>query len=121
MSVQKDRPRIQGGQRRIRASWRFSLFGGNRVHFFWGGGGGGGGAGADPGFRRGVGSYIQRGGGVRTGISGADPSCCRVLGKSTSRQKLQTAVGGVPITQKNHPCGGGGLSFETGDKFTQGS
>ena len=105
MSVQKDRPRIQGGQRRIRASWRFSLFGGNRVHFVGGGG------------RRG--SRIQKGrgfvhseggGGVRTGISGADPSCCRVLGKSTSKQKLQTAVGGVPITQKNHP-GGGGVDF----------
>ena len=57
--------------------------------------------GADPGFRRGV-SYIQKGGGggVRTGISGADPSCCRVLGKSTSKKKLQTAVGGGPITPK---------------------
>ena len=52
-------------------------------------------SGADPGFRRGGGgSYIQKGGGVRTGISGADPSCCRVLGKSTSKKKLQTAVGG---------------------------
>ena len=50
-------------------------------------------SGADPGFRRGV-SYIQKGGGVRTGISGADPNCCRVLGKSTSTTKLQTAVGG---------------------------
>ena len=42
----------------------------------------------------GGGSYIQKGGGVRTGISGADPNCCRALGKSTSKQKLQTAVGG---------------------------
>ena len=40
------------------------------------------------------GSYIQKGGEVRTGISGADPNCCRVLGKSTSKKKLQTAVGG---------------------------
>ena len=53
----------------------------------------GGGAGADPGFRRGGGSYIQKGG-FRTGISGADPNCCRVLGKSTSKKKMQTAVGG---------------------------
>ena len=64
------------------------------------------GPGADPGFRRGGGggSYIQKGGGgFRTGISGADPNCCRVLGKSTSKKKLQTAVGGGgggPITQK---------------------
>ena len=57
--------------------------------------------GADPGFRRGV-SYIQKGG-FRTGISGADPNCCRALGKSTSKKKLQTAVGGGggPITPKN--------------------
>ena len=41
--------------------------------------------GADPGFRR---------GGFRTGISEADPNCCKVLGKSTSKQKLQTAVVG---------------------------
>ena len=49
-------------------------------------------------------SYIQKGG-FRTGISGAGPNCCRVLGKSTSKKKLQTAVwggggGGGPITQK---------------------
>ena len=44
--------------------------------------------------RGGGGSYIQKGGGGRTGISGADPNCCRVLGKSTSKKKLQTAVGG---------------------------
>ena len=47
-------------------------------------------------------SYIQKGG-FRTGISGADPNCCRVLGKSTSKNKLQTAVGGGgggPNTQK---------------------
>ena len=25
----------------------------------------------------------------------ADPNCCRALGKSTSKKKLQTAVGGV--------------------------
>ena len=42
----------------------------------------------------GGGSYIQKGG-FPTGISGADPNCCRVLGKSTSKKKLQTAVGGV--------------------------
>ena len=34
------------------------------------------------------GSYIQKGGGVRTGISGADPNCCRALGKSTSKKKI---------------------------------
>ena len=43
--------------------------------------------------------HSEGGGGVRTGISGADPNCCRVLGKSTSKQKLQTAVGGV----SDHP------------------
>ena len=43
--------------------------------------------GADPGFRRGV-SYIQKGG-FRTGISGADPNCCRVLGKSTSKKNCR--------------------------------
>ena len=42
---------------------------------------------------------FRRGGGVRTGISGADPNCCRALGKSTSKKKLQTAVGGV----SDHP------------------
>ena len=47
----------------------------------------------------GGGLYIQKGG-FRTGISGADPNCCRALGKSTSKKKLQTAVGGFPITQK---------------------
>ena len=31
---------------------------------------------------------------IRTGISGAEPNCCRALGKSTSKNKLQTAVGG---------------------------
>ena len=36
----------------------------------------------------GGGSYIQKGGGVRTGISGADPNCCRALGKSTSKTKI---------------------------------
>ena len=53
-------------------------------------------SGADPGFRRGGGvRTFRRGGeGVRTGISGADPNCCRALGKSTSKKKLQTAVGG---------------------------
>ena len=52
------------------------------------------GPGADPGFRR--------GGGVRTGISGGDPNWCRALGKSTSKTKLQTAVGGGggPMTPK---------------------
>ena len=57
-------------------------------------------SGADPGFRRvcfvhsegGV-SYIQKGG-FRTGISGANLNCCRALGKSTSKTKLQTAIGG---------------------------
>ena len=43
--------------------------------------------------QKGGGSYIQKGG-FRTGISGADPNCCRALGKSTSNTKLQTAVGG---------------------------
>ena len=59
--------------------------------------------GADPGVRRGGFVHSEGGGGVRTGISGADPNCCRVLGKSTSKKKLQTAVGGGgPITpQKN--------------------
>ena len=58
-------------------------------------------AGADPGFRRGGFVHSEGGGGVRTGISGADPNCCRALGKSTSKIKLQTAVGGgVPMTQK---------------------
>ena len=38
--------------------------------------------------------HSEGGGGVRTGISGADPNCCRALGKSTSKKKLQTAVGG---------------------------
>ena len=59
--------------------------------------------GADPGFRRGGGFvHSEGGGGVRTGISGADPNCCRALGKSTSQQKLQTAVGGGggPIAPK---------------------
>ena len=62
-------------------------------------------AGADPGFRRGGGgSYIQKGG-FRTGISGADPNCCRALGKSTSTKKMQTAVGGGggPITKPKPP------------------
>ena len=63
--------------------------------------------GADPGFRRGgfvhseggV-SYIQKGG-FRTGISGADPNCCRALGKSTSKTKIAgSRRGGGPITQK---------------------
>ena len=40
------------------------------------------------------GGVVHSEGGVRTGISGADPNCCRVLGKSTSKKKLQTAVGG---------------------------
>ena len=60
-------------------------------------------AGADPGFRRG-GSYIQKGG-FRTGISGVDPNCCRALGKSTSKKKLQTAVGGGGVrSPKKNPC-----------------
>ena len=54
----------------------------------------------------GGGSYIQKGGGggVRTGISGADPNCCRVLGKSTSKTKLQTAVGGGGSDHPKNPC-----------------
>ena len=65
--------------------------------------------GADPGFRRGGGSYIQKGGGgVRTGISGEDPNCCRALGKSTSKKKLQTALGGgsddPPPPNNLYPC-----------------
>ena len=79
-------------------------------------------AGADPGFRRGGGggSYIQKGGGgrtfrrggggVRTGISGADPNCCRALGKSTSKKKLQTAVGGGGDDQKKTPVSAPGQS-----------
>ena len=59
--------------------------------------------GADPGFRRGGVRTFRRGGGVRTGISGADPNCCRVLGKSTSKKKLQTAVGGVSDHPKKTP------------------
>ena len=50
----------------------------------------------------GGGSYIQKGG-FRTGISGAAPNCCRVLGKSTSKKKLQTAVGGVSDDPKKTP------------------
>ena len=52
--------------------------------------------------QKGGGSYIQKGG-FRTGISGADPNCCRVLGKSTSKKKLQTAVGGVSDHPKKKP------------------
>ena len=47
----------------------------------------------------GGGGFVHSEGGFRTGISGADPNCCRVLGKSTSKKKLQTAVGGV----SDHP------------------
>ena len=32
-----------------------------------------------------------------------DPNCCRVLGKSTSKKKLQTAIGGVSDHPKNPP------------------
>ena len=55
--------------------------------------------GADPGFRRGGGFVHSEGGGggVRTGISGADPNCCRALGKSTSK------------TNCRQPWGGGGV------------
>ena len=45
---------------------------------------------------------FRRGGG-RTGISGADPNCCRVLGKSTSKKKLQTAVGGGGFRSPKKP------------------
>ena len=67
--------------------------------------------GADPGFRRGGGvRTFRRGGGVRTGISGADPNCCRALGKSTSKQKLQTAVGGGGVrSPKKAPVSAPGL------------
>ena len=44
-------------------------------------------SGADPGFRRGGVRTFRRGGGVRTGISGADPNCCRALGKLINKQK----------------------------------
>ena len=73
------------------------------------------GPGADPGFRRGWGVVHSEGGGglvgwlvgwlsggftpcrhlrgggrgVRTGISGADPNCCRALGKSTSKKNCR--------------------------------
>ena len=75
--------------------------------------------GADPGFRRGgfvhseggV-SYIQKGG-FRTGISGADPNCCRALGKSTSKKKLQTAVGGVSDHPKKTPVSAPGYCVGT--------
>ena len=60
-------------------------------------------SGADPGFRREGFVHSEGGGGVRTGISGADSSCCRVLGKSTSKKKLQTAVGGGVRSPKNKP------------------
>ena len=44
-------------------------------------------------------SYIQKGG-FRTGISGADPNCCRALGKSTSKKIADSRRGGFPITPK---------------------
>ena len=59
-------------------------------------------SGADPGFRRGGFVHSEQEF-VRTGILGADPNCCRVLGKSTSKKKLQTAVGGVSDHPKNPP------------------
>ena len=73
-----------------------------------GGGGGGSGQARIQDSEGGV-SYIQKGG-FRTGISGADPNCCRVLGKSTSKKKLQTAVGGVSDHPKKnlYPRMGGG-------------
>ena len=49
------------------------------------------------------GGFVHSEGGFRTGISGADPNCCRVLGKSTSKKKLQTAVGGVSDHPKKTP------------------
>ena len=48
----------------------------------------------------GGGSYIQKGG-FRTGISGADPNCCRALGKSTS--PLETV--GVDCMWSAEPIG----------------
>ena len=53
--------------------------------------------GADPGFRRGGFVHQKGGGGVRTGISGADPSCCRVLGANQQAKK-----------NCRQPWGGGG-------------
>ena len=51
----------------------------------------------------GGGSYIQKGGGVRTGISGADPNCCRALDKSTSKiADSRRGGGGGPITPKKN-------------------
>ena len=76
----------------------------------------GGGAGADPGFRRGGGGgggFVHSEGGFRTGISGADPNCCRVLGKSTSKKKLQTAVGGVSDHPKKTPVSAHGGGTDT--------
>ena len=60
-------------------------------------------SGADPGFRRGGVRTFRRGGGggVRTGISGADPNCCRALGKSTS--PLETV--GVDCMWSAEPIG----------------
>ena len=56
---------------------------------------------SEGGFR----TFRRGGGGVRTGISGADPNCCRALGKLTSKQKLQTAVGGGGVrSPKKKPC-----------------
>ena len=52
----------------------------------------------------GGGGFVHSEGGVRTGISGADPNCCRALGKSTSKKKLQTAVGGGVRSPKKNPC-----------------
>ena len=40
------------------------------------------------------------GGGGRTGISGADPNCCRALGKSTSKKNADSRRGGGTITPK---------------------
>ena len=63
--------------------------------------------GADPGFRRGEGSYIQKwggggGGSYRNFRSGS--KLLQVPGQINKQKKLQTDVGGGgPITQKN-PC-----------------
>ena len=50
----------------------------------------------------GVRTFRRGGGGVRTGISGADPNCCRVLGKSTSKIKIADSRrgGGVRSPKK---------------------
>ena len=45
--------------------------------------------------QKGGGGFVHSEGGFSYRISGADPNGCRALGKSTSKKKLQTAVGWV--------------------------